>query len=123
MVMAITANGQNLILHYEMDDVAYSTTNWTSIDAGASFTLDCASSASINENESIELTIFPNPASELITINTSAQIEEVNVFDTYGNLVNTFNASTFSVSHLSAGIYFLTVSTDKGTNQQKFIKE
>ena len=111
----------------EVDDVSYSTANWTGtnfqFDPVSSFSTDCATFLSLENKENISVNIFPNPASDVITVNTSAQIEEVNVFDTYGNLVNTFNASTFSVSHLSAGIYFLTVSTDKGTVQNKFIKK
>lgn len=117
------ANNNPNLTCIEVDDVAYSTTNWTFVDPGASFSLDCASSTSIKENAFIELSVFPNPASDVITVTSDAQIEEISVFDTYGNLVNTFSSSSFSVSHLSSGIYFLNITTANGIAQGKFIKE
>ena len=121
------ANDNPLLTCIEVDDATYCSANWIGgnyvFDAGANFSLDCTSSASMNETTSIELTVFPNPASDVITVTSDAKLEEVSVFDTYGNLVNTFNSSTFSVSHLIAGVYFLTISTDQGTVQRKFIKE
>ncbi len=58
----------------EVDDVAYSTANWTSIDAGASFSTNCNNDCSvgINEANTPSLSIYPNPSNTgLIQLNTS----------------------------------------------------
>ena len=62
------------------------------------------------------LAIFPNPASEYVTIQTSLNIEgEIGVFNQLGAevLSDTFsgNSKTLSVSNLNAGLYFVTVKS------------
>ena len=73
------------------------------------------------------LSVYPNPAKEMVTIHAQdAVINQVAIFNIAGmkvyqsNALNT-NDYRYSVSKLSAGIYFARVTTDKGTAVMKFV--
>ncbi len=75
-----------------------------------------------------ELSLYPNPAQNMITIeNKSSDIkmQELNVFNILGaNVhaakVNSGNKHQFSVAHLAPGIYTVRILTDKGFVVRKF---
>lgn len=110
----------------QVDDEVYSTTNWTNIDATASFSEDCNYSLGINEvNLSQNVSIYPNPVKSQIYLNTDEKIESMNIVDLYGKTIvsNIMVNTIIDVTSLSNGIYFLQISTDKGLVSKKFIKE
>jgi len=121
------AQNPNLIC-IQVDNVAYSTTNWTNIDATASFSLNCNGSVGVNEQVSqSSLTVYPNPATSQLTLQLQSRqvIENVSIMDVTGKTVKTIitNNNTIDVSNLVKGIYFLQVQTEKGIVNSKFIKE
>ncbi|WP_121667519.1 T9SS type A sorting domain-containing protein [Mesonia aquimarina] len=72
--------------------------------------------------EAIDFSVYPNPASEIITIQLSnAEVEKMQLFDMNGKLVKEFptqNASgkqEVSISEFSTGVYFLKISTKTKT--------
>jgi hypothetical protein len=69
------------------------------------------------------MTLFPNPSSSMLTIQTIEEIKAVYIFNTLGDLVKTENTNTFSVEQLSSGIYMIHVKTEKGMNTLRFIRE
>ncbi|MDD3691746.1 MAG: T9SS type A sorting domain-containing protein [Bacteroidales bacterium] len=74
------------------------------------------------------LTIYPNPASTLLTINNGNQIiREISLCDVLGKEIKTYtiNASKtdLTISHLNKGFYFLRILTDKGMVNKSFVKE
>lgn len=72
------------------------------------------------------MTISPNPVKDVLYINSTAQINQVRLYNINGSLVATLTADNngkVNVSHLSKGMYFVLVSTDNGISQTKFIKE
>lgn len=69
------------------------------------------------------MTLFPNPSSSNITIQTVEEIKAVYIFNILGDLVRTENTHTFSVEQLSSGIYMIHVKTEKGVNTLRFIRE
>ena len=80
-----------------------------------------------NEN----VAIYPNPANTVInlsfTIQGSTQNAVINVLDIVGKSImqtEVSNGKTFpiNVSSLSAGIYFVKITTDKATQTIKFVK-
>jgi Leucine-rich repeat (LRR) protein len=95
------------------------------IQEGIVFSEDC--SLGIEEAISAMFTIYPNPTSNLLTIqNTNElEIESVSLYDTLGRKVMESNESTESidVSNLTAGIYFIHIATASGTVTKKIIKE
>ena len=82
----------------------------------------------VSSEDLIEVDIFPNPANSSITINGhelkklvllnqkgEAVLEQVNGFTNNQNLIN--------ISHLPDGIYFIQITSKKGTVTKKVIKQ
>ena len=83
---------------------------------------------SLSENESY-FNIFPNPASDNITISTNQEITEINIYNILGvNVYNeqfTMNHSQLdvNVSDFINGVYFIKVKTENGETVKRFIKK
>ena len=62
------------------------------------------------EGENVALSVMPNPANDFIRVNGLNGMEEVNIYNTLGQVVKTArinNGESLSISDLSAGIYML----------------
>jgi len=79
--------------------------------------------AGIKDESNSRFSIYPNPATNVVTVQTDEVIEQIQIFNTLGNLIQTENSSSFSVEQLPAGIYLIQLQTIKGTVSSKFIKE
>ena len=85
----------------------------------------------INETEfniPEEITIYPNPVSENVTINlqNNEAIKTVKIFNQNGQLIRIIQNQTdnaIQISDLNAGLYFVRVDTDKKYYLGKFIKQ
>jgi len=108
----------------EVDDVAYSTTNWTvDIDAIASFSTNCSTTTGIKRlTNKINLSVYPNPVTSQLNIETAATIESIAIYDLLGKLIQTENTTHFSVQNLENGVYLLKIKTNKGLVSKQFIK-
>jgi hypothetical protein len=108
-----------------VDDVTYSTTNWTSIDGGVVFSLDCTALGVEDENLA-SFEVFPNPTKGNITIslNSSASYSLVSML---GQEIEkgtfTYGDNALDISQLSKGLYLLNIKTNQGTATKKIIKE
>lgn len=74
-------------------------------------------------SEKKDLTVYPNPVTDQLTINTPETIEEIMVIDARGVVVQRENITSFSVAGLPTGIYNLLVRTQKETKYSKLIKQ
>lgn len=73
---------------------------------------------------SVDFSIYPNPATDRLTIDCSDAVREINVLDMTGRTVVTYGATnSLNVSGLAAGVYMLRVVTENGVGMQKFVKE
>jgi hypothetical protein len=75
-----------------------------------------------------EINIYPNPTKDIVYIEGDGiNMSEISVTDIQGRLVAKYspegNNHKMYVTNLQTGIYFVTVSTDKGVITQKIIKE
>lgn len=129
----------NTYYYYELGSVNHSTlTSVTSatmqsisstLTSITNFSVIVNSCLVLNVNESNinhTISIYPNPAKNLLLIQTSADYSliESSIFDVTGKLIMSDNYPTsIDVSELNSGIYFIKVTTDKGEFKQKFIKE
>ena len=126
----IIANGNNSNFIYfsatinpnltciEVDDVAWSSANWTSIDSQTSFSTDCNNPclpSSINVKTLNTFELYPNPTASTITLNSLQLGDEVSVYNTLGQRV--YNSQVIAVTlsiNLSElgnnGIYFVRVN-------------
>lgn len=75
------------------------------------------------EIESQTFVVYPNPTSDLITINDPLGIiEEVQIIHPNGKMVMSSKVPVFSIAALPDGIYFLIVNTANGVTVQKVVK-
>ena len=94
--------------------------------------LDPTSACTLSSNvfETLKVALYPNPAQQTLFLelgNTPLTIDKVTVFDIQGKLLislipNGLNTA-IDVSSLSAGNYFLRMSSGKDTMTKRFIKE
>ncbi len=134
------ANGNNTIITgfnlldnpslmcIEVDDAAYSTTNWIHIDATASFSENCLT-VGIDAQEEVTFDLYPNPAKDVLNLQTDASINLINISDMAGRTVMTqsLNGTTnarLDVSSMESGVYLLTVTDINGiTTSRRWIKK
>jgi hypothetical protein len=91
---------------------------------GTSNTLN-VTGVGIENLSNISLTIYPNPATDIITIETDEQVTGVELFSAIGQKINvTANAKQqINISDLAAGAYSLIIHTTNGNVQKRFVKE
>ena len=84
------------------------------------------STASISEVTQKSITVFPNPATNQLTIEESSQLNKVVVMDVTGkNVISLSNLTSnkIDVSALPKGMYVIQITTDSYTGTTKFIKQ
>ena len=90
-------------------------------------TYDFLNNLAVDENESISLVVYPNPATDRLTIESEEVIHQCEIYDLTGQLVETLeNASErmeISVEALPAGIYLIRLVTDRFTPTRWFVKK
>jgi pectate lyase len=85
-----------------------------------------ASNNSVEETlESAKLTLYPNPVSIELNIDSDKPIQKVEVYNLSGALVNSQqgNSNTVNMSSLSNGSYFVKVHTEGSVTSKIIIKK
>lgn len=106
-------------------------TAYTSSTGEIEFTKEMISAVSIDENNAINLGLYPNPTSSQVTFlydNLSEDMATVTVYDLQGKIVYStifngegFNQQTVDVSFLNAGIYSVTIQSESRVGTQKLV--
>lgn len=83
---------------------------------------------SVKDFDMTSVQIYPNPASDFITISNLQGKETLEIFDLKGQLMKTFygNAedATINIAHLASGVYFVKITNQKGNStNKKFVKK
>lgn len=85
---------------------------------------DCAA---ISEQDAVVFELYPNPATDLVTIKTTGDlaIEGIELLNNNGQVIRTISGatSTISTSDLAAGSYFVRIQHANGTSNARFIKQ
>lgn len=69
------------------------------------------------------ITLYPNPANDLLSIEANSIIQSVRLFDMSGNLLKTGSEKTLNLSKLPSGNYLVEVKTIDGkTTTEKILK-
>lgn len=80
----------------------------------------------INSFEDKRFSVYPNPAKNVVVLDSKDEILEIELFNINGQILKHQNCQSFSesvdLSGLSDGIYFLKFRTDKTSFTQKIIK-
>lgn len=110
-----------------VDNVAYSETNWRDKQAQNKFISDNSecSTLSLNDiNIDIQISIYPNPARNYITVKSSSKVIEVIIYDNLGREVTSFiDEETYDISHIESGIYNVVIQTVDGRGINRLIIE
>ena len=92
-------------------------------------TSDCVNITTVGIDEvnaNSEISIYPNPAIDKLTIETGDLIiNTISILNSTGRIVKdiTVNSNTIDVSNLVTGIYFIQIHTDYGLVIKRFVKE
>jgi hypothetical protein len=82
---------------------------------------------SIEELQSNNLNIFPNPVTDKLYIISDAKIGTLKIYDALGNMILNRNfptdSLTIDVSRFASGIYLLVISDNKKIYSSKFLKQ
>jgi Leucine-rich repeat (LRR) protein len=120
--MVLIATGNPYLNCIQVDNAAWSTTNWLGVDSHSSFSENC--SLAVNEfNLENSIVIYPNPAKDNFSISSNrlSRIGTITIYNSIGKMIYFSNTITESVdaSQLSNGIYTLKLTN----NNQVIIKK
>lgn len=77
----------------------------------------------VSEMSADVLNVYPNPAKDQITINSSSLVKEVKIINAVGQVVLNQSVLNFNpvvnVSNISSGLYFIQITTEKGQFTKK----
>ena len=78
----------------------------------------------INEVEENAVAVYPNPSNNVINVNATSNISNVEVYTITGQKVGDFTANntstTISTANLTPGMYLMKIHTDNGVINKKF---
>lgn len=80
-------------------------------------------SLSNQKQNKINFTIYPNPTSEVLNIQTEEFINYVTIFSVSGKQLIQTSSTSIDVSLLHSGTYFVELQTNKGKETKLFIKK
>lgn len=67
--------------------------------------------------------VYPNPTTDFVNINTTSDIKQVNIYDLQGRLISTQYSDRVDLQNNQKGIYVLEVVTEQSKHTQKIIKQ
>jgi hypothetical protein len=83
-------------------------------------------STGINDEETMGIKVYPNPASEFVTISGANNLKGIIIYDSYRSEIKRFDGrhKQISVSNLKPGLYIISIVMDEATvNRQLIIKQ
>lgn len=90
------------------------------------FTLNLAT-LSVNEFEINALTVYPNPAQDVLNIDYKSELTGVKIYNLLGQEVINRSAATsqikLDISGLTSGVYIVKLSTEEGEHSFRVVKE
>lgn len=98
---------------------------WTNAQTISNGGTCCPLTTGITSIESRETTVYPNPVSEKLFVESPEIIKNIHAVDCLGRVVDlNFSSGTIDISALSKGLYFLNVTTeDNKIIKKKFVKQ
>lgn len=112
----------------QVDDVSYSNNQICDLsnnlgwckDSGASYSEFCE--LGTEDFTLTDFQLFPNPAGNIVNIQSKENINNVKIYSTQGILIKELSSKTVEVSQLNAGMYFIEISFEGKKITKKFIK-
>lgn len=77
-----------------------------------------------NKISKVETSLYPNPASDVLTIKAKDKVSSIEIYDISGRKVNAdLDGDKVNVKHLNPGSYIINIETKAGKTTEKFIKK
>ncbi len=87
----------------------------------APYKIEDTLSVDIVKLQEVQISLYPNPSSDLIHIQTYYEFENCEIINALGSVMYSGNfTKTFNVSDFPKGSYYLRVSNSKNTQYSKF---
>jgi hypothetical protein len=107
----IPASGKHIVAVYD------SVLNVTNVTAVANLGLDSKTLDNV-------ISVYPNPTSGALTINSPSAISGINVYDISGRkILSANNTKSVNLSGNTSGIYFIQIQTEAGSVTKKIVVE
>ena len=122
--LKVWSNDNVVVANFEMESIYNSyVSNVYPDNDGEYSVVKFTNGSSITE----EIVIYPNPANDIININSNSNVSNVKVLNYLGQTIDNTNVNGMNViintSTYDAGIYFIQIETEKGISTQKIIIE
>ena len=108
-----------------VDDVNYCNTNWLGKDTTSNYVSNTAECNLLNTNENIvasKFKLYPNPASDIIHIEADLNVDNIAIYNMFGQLVLETTKKDINVSQLNSGTYIAKIFTEDKMEIVKFVK-
>lgn len=115
--------GQKFEYNVALDTFDYRSSSGVYSLYGRMIEVEASTVSSVSEQSDIDITIFPNPAKEVLNIKSNSNVLKTSILSMDGKIVARLNSNTIDVSQLPKGIYTVVVTTKNGTSTRKLIKE
>lgn len=81
------------------------------------------STASVDDNQLLDFQIFPNPASDVVTIKSNNPVDSIQLYSIQGSQIeiSMVNDTSFSVNDLASGIYVLKIASGSSISTKKLV--
>ncbi len=110
----------------QVDDVAFSTSNWPFKDATASYSTNCSGSLSVDafNSTSNSVSLYPNPSTSILNIEMSQNLKRATIYSVLGAEVLTTTSNTVTTKNLDNGLYLIKIESITGNViTKRFVKE
>ena len=109
-----------------VDDIDYSTINWTNINDDSTFKeneTDCENLSIVDNDFELDVTIYPNPTDNYLFIEGNVNPVSISIYNLLGaKVIAKSNTDKIDVSELSKGVYIINISDGVSQTNRKFIK-
>jgi hypothetical protein len=68
------------------------------------------------------ISVYPNPATDKVFVTSDEEINEIQIFDVFGNLLLSGNSRIIRVAGLNSGAYFVKIRTKNNDYLTPLIK-
>ncbi|WMJ71944.1 T9SS type A sorting domain-containing protein [Cytophagaceae bacterium ABcell3] len=79
--------------------------------------------SALTPETTVDLTLFPNPTNDKVTIDYKGEVKHVHVMNMHGAHVLSSTEKEISLNGLTSGVYTIKITTDKGSVVKKLIKQ
>jgi len=114
---------QNLVIGNQIDNTAYIFFDFNEAIITNTTITTVVQTLSSNDNELLELSLYPNPVNGVLHLETQSDIESIILYNLQGQQLIKTSSKDIDVSSLIPGVYFARITLGTQSQTLKFIKQ